>query len=114
MSFSGIMILSLKRKEDCYSSTQEDLKQRTRTHARTHAHTHTCTHTQTHTHRVALSLSHTQTHMSTESHKSYDAIVVEGGPFTFSHLADAFIQSDVQGRVQANITLAPLTSSTYL
>src|SRR4029434_7630498 len=51
----------------------------------------------THTHRVALSLSHTQTHMSTESHKSYDAIVVEGGPFTFSHLADAFIQSDLQG-----------------
>ena len=64
----------------------------THTHTQTykkHTHSHTCTHC-THPHK------HTHTHRGRVSWPSYIRT------FTFSHLADAIIQSDVHGREQSS------------
>src|SRR4029434_5781670 len=80
------------------------------TYSRTHTHTHTNSHTLTHTltlslththtpslsHSLTHSLTHTLSHTHTHTHThNLTHIYIT---FTFSHLADAFVQSDVQGR----------------
>src|SRR4029434_9639964 len=94
----------------------------THTHAHTRSHTrsstHTLTHTSSHTHTHTCTQTHTHTHTHTRhAHTGYRCsnwpfiqnlvvyvlhIKVPSFTFTFSHLADAFVQSDVQWREQSS------------
>src|SRR4029434_8804546 len=77
----------------CYDLSLVSRSQSSTLHTHTHTHTtHTYTHTQTHT-----TYTHTHTHTCTP-HTFLGCLVqddISTFTFTFSHLADAFIQSDL-------------------
>ncbi len=81
---SALPVCAFDRTETQQTDRAADVHEtHTHTHARTHSHALTLTHIRSHTH------THTHTHMHTQTH-------LHTHTFTFMHLADAFIQSDLQ------------------